>query len=263
MLGRATRAAWTDFTQPAIRELARPSATGPVDRNKQERGIGRGDAERETENPVRSSPPRLRARGTPSASSFRGRLEKNLKNRGDHQGAVRHAASALLAPFRKRRAAPLSEASSGEAPARAPIPRQPLPEVPVLLVSQYGSDGAALQQVLRGSRYMVVHADDLDHAARLLGHIVFPIILYACHNEADWQPALGRLLAGWRIPSIVLLAETYSQTFWEDSICRGVFDVLSRPLRADDILTVLDFAYTSWTLGLGVSAPGAAVAACE
>jgi DNA-binding NtrC family response regulator len=153
---------------------------------------------------------------------------------------VKKGTATLLARFRKRRAAP----------ARPSVPWPVQPQVPVLLASARDSDRLAIEGVLAATRYMLVPTASLNQASNLLSHVVFPIILYDCGFQGgDWQPALGRLIGAWRSPSIVLLSETYSHDFWEESVCRGAFDVLVRPFQTDDVLAVLDFAYTNWKLG--------------
>lgn len=153
--------------------------------------------------------------------------------------AVRSAASALLRPFQSRSADPR--------PASSPRPE---PRAPILLVSARETDLHAIENAISGSRYVVVPAS-LEQAATLLSHVVFPIILYDCRfPEADWKQPLARLVGAWRSPSIILLAETCSREFWEESICRGAFDVLTPPFQPDKVLVALDFAYTNWKLGL-------------
>jgi len=123
--------------------------------------------------------------------------------------------------------------------------------VPVLLASSRESDLAVIDGLLRGTRYVVVPAANLNHASKLLSHVVFPIILYdRFFHGSDWQPTLWRLIGAWRVPSVLLLSDVRDRDFWEEAVCRGVFDVLARPFHGDDLLAVLEFAYAHWQLGL-------------
>ncbi len=54
----------------------------------------------------------------------------------------------------------------------------PLAGVRVLLASDNGSDRSLVVSLLRDTRYLVVQAGSVRESARILSHIVFPVILY-------------------------------------------------------------------------------------
>lgn len=121
----------------------------------------------------------------------------------------------------------------------------------MLLASAQASDRSDLAAVLRGTRFVVVQAGNLRDAATILSHIVFPIILYdTSFDVADWRLGSKRIISSWRVPSLLLIANRYDAEFTGDSIRRGAFDILVRPLSAEWVISALGIAYIDWKLGM-------------
>jgi len=137
----------------------------------------------------------------------------------------------------------------------APSETAPLARVPVLLASAQEGDRSAVTDLLRGTRYVVVKAANSREAGKILNHIVFPIILYDAASDAtEWHLGLKKMISAWRVPSVLLLANRYDAELAGDSLRRGAFDILVRPLRATDVMPALEFGYLQWKLRLGRTA---------
>src|SRR5579872_1174713 len=125
------------------------------------------------------------------------------------------------------------------------------PLVPVLLASARPFDAVEIKDLLHGTAYMLVPAFSLGQAQNLMSHIVFPIIMFDRHFAGShWPATLAKLVSGWQTPVTLLLSEPCEAGFWEQSISRGVFDVLIRPLRSECLVPTLDLAHVHWKLGL-------------
>jgi DNA-binding NtrC family response regulator len=153
---------------------------------------------------------------------------------------VKKLASALVARLQELRIM-----SGGRSQARSDVAR-----VPVLLAADGELDRLSIDRLLSGTRYLVVPAADAKQAARLLSQVVFPIALYDCRDAAEWQMCVRPAPGHWHAPSIVLLANEGAKDLCKEPACCGAFDVLVRPFRAEDLVSVLDLAYTKWLTGL-------------
>jgi DNA-binding NtrC family response regulator len=127
----------------------------------------------------------------------------------------------------------------------------PLANVPVLLASANGSDRSVVVSLLRGTRYLVVQAGSVRESAKILSHIVFPVMLYdASFDVAEWRLGLKRMISAWRVPSVLLIANRYDAEFTGDALRHGAFDILIRPLSFEAVVPALEFAYLHWKLAL-------------
>src|ERR1035438_46221 len=69
--------------------------------------------------------------------------------------------------------------------------RQLAPITPILLASALESDRHAMQELLKDTGYVLVHASTWNEALNLTGHCFFPIILYdRLFDIIDWQLAV-------------------------------------------------------------------------
>lgn len=153
---------------------------------------------------------------------------------------MKNPASALLAHLRPRHPA------TGEFPKvrRAETP------VPVLLAAAGEADRLSIERLLSGTRYLPVSADSPNHAARLVTQVVFPIVLFDPFAGKDWQPSISRLIGGWRVPAILLLAEGGEVPCCRERQCCVAFDIMVRPFEAPNVIPILDLAYRRWMAGL-------------
>lgn len=121
--------------------------------------------------------------------------------------------------------------------------RQAAPVIPVLVVSALESDVHAVQDLLRGTRYVPVHAADWSSALSLAGQIVFPIILVDRSLDiTDWQVAVKRLVNSWGSPSVLLLSQTGEDGLRDELIRSGALGILVRPLVPGEVFESLGAA---------------------
>jgi len=122
--------------------------------------------------------------------------------------------------------------------------------IPVLVVSQRNEDHWQVRESLDKDQWLVVEARDWSAAMSLSQCLVFPVIV--CDRDLprpDGTTAVRSLASGWRTASVVLLTDQWDADLWESVLQQGGFDVLTRPLLADDVLAVLDTAYRQWVDG--------------
>jgi DNA-binding response OmpR family regulator len=130
--------------------------------------------------------------------------------------------------------------------------------IPVLVVSTRSEDHRHVCESLEKGPWLVVEARNWKAAMSLSQCLVFPVIV--CDRDLpgpDGNSTVRSLTGGWRTASIVLLTDQWDADLWESVLQQGGFDVLMRPLVADDVLAVLETAYRQWVDGR----PSAAVPA--
>lgn len=122
--------------------------------------------------------------------------------------------------------------------------------IPVLLISLGDAEKTSVREFLRGTRFLPVCADNLDHAAKLLSQILFPIVVYdPAPHTGEWEKRVGRLLRVWRRPMLLFPTSPGNTGFPENSVCGAGIYVLPRPLDGANFTAALDLAYRSWSEG--------------
>ncbi len=75
----------------------------------------------------------------------------------------------------------------------------------------------------------------------------FPIVL--CDRDlagGEWQDTLRLLHSVRDRPCVILLSNVADEYLWNEVVRRGGFDVLTRPFRKEQVVSMLEFAYTYW-----------------
>lgn len=136
----------------------------------------------------------------------------------------------------------------------AAVPTPPVAEeegqIPVLLALRRPSDQARMRLILHGTSFLPVLADGIDHACKIAGHIVIPVVVYdPFFDAADRQAAFRRKVGVWRAPSIILVCDSEAPEIGESSNRMSASSILSRPLRRETAIPALHSAYFHWKSG--------------
>jgi hypothetical protein len=129
----------------------------------------------------------------------------------------------------------------------------------VILASTHGEDQASLDQALLGTTWSVAPAGDLPVVRRGLLGARLPIVLYDRDLPGPhWQEAFEDLSSARRPAALILLSNVSDPYLWEEVVQHGGFDVLTRPFRREEVLSLLLFARThcSAVWPKGPSGPG-------
>jgi AmiR/NasT family two-component response regulator len=113
--------------------------------------------------------------------------------------------------------------------------------IPVLLASVAEQDRRALRQMLAQTAWSLIEPPDPLFELR---RAAIPIVL--CERDHLWQKRLADIKSARRDTCVVLLSDVADEYLFNEIVQRGGFDVLTRPLRRDRVLSMLDFAHQHW-----------------
>lgn len=105
-----------------------------------------------------------------------------------------------------------------------------------------------------GSRrgWEVLMANDWEEGLQLLSLRKTGVILVDRRLiEPDWQDSLRMLLRPNRTLCVVLISPTADDSFWEDVIRQGGYDVLKTPLDEKRVIETTQFAWKFWRVCTG------------
>ena len=121
------------------------------------------------------------------------------------------------------------------------------PAIPVPLGSNRDDDRLALQTLLQGTQWMPIQAANWTDLFRLARQVGAPVVLYDRDLPGlEWQKAIARLVRASSTPCLILLSDVSDPYLWDELVQHGGFDVLARPFQREEVLAMLDFAYTHW-----------------
>src|SRR5258708_5997667 len=116
-------------------------------------------------------------------------------------------------------------------------------KIPVLAVSEHRDDFSSLAKVDAGWSWAL----DLASALESLRRAEFPIVLLDRDvANGDWPSAMRQLLAIRNRTCIILISSVSDEYLWNEVVQCGGFDVLPRPIRKEQAVSLLDFAHTHW-----------------
>ena len=64
--------------------------------------------------------------------------------------------------------------------------------------------------------------------------------------EIDWRAAVRTLVTSKRHPCVILLSSVVDDYLFEELVKQGGFDVVAKPIRADELKRVLKLALSFW-----------------
>jgi CheY-like chemotaxis protein len=125
--------------------------------------------------------------------------------------------------------------------ARATAPN----ETRVLSVSNDREDHTVLQRILDGQPFLVSTAMSCEEALEYLGHDRACVVFCdQSMKDGTWRDLLGRASAAGEPPLIVVTSRLADEYLWAEVLNLGGWDVLTKPFQAQEVLHVLNWAWT-------------------
>lgn len=116
------------------------------------------------------------------------------------------------------------------------------------MASARGDDRSILRALLQGTHWAPVESTNWSEVIERLESVLFPVVLYDRDLPGlEWQKGVPALAAS-SACCVILLSDVFDPYLWDELVNRRGFDVLTRPFRKADVLSVLDFAHTYWKL---------------
>jgi FixJ family two-component response regulator len=124
----------------------------------------------------------------------------------------------------------------------------PGPPSGFILATAHPGDTGDLGEALRGSPWTVRTAGDLPGTVSGLADATIPIVLYDRDLPGpSWQEAFEALASVRKQAALILLSNVSDPYLADEVVEHGGFDVLTRPFRREDVLTMLLFARSHCT----------------
>ena len=121
------------------------------------------------------------------------------------------------------------------------------PAIPVPLGSGRDDDGLTFPALLQGTQWMPIQAANWSGMFKLARQVDAPVVL--CDRDLpglEWQKGVPRLVSASSTSCLILLSDVSDPYLWDELVRHGGFDVLTRPFQREQLLAMLDFAYTHW-----------------
>lgn len=134
------------------------------------------------------------------------------------------------------------------------------PQIPVLLVSPFENDHAALTSILRKPDFCLFRARSLRRADALLRKEAIPVVVVESRFPGGcWKDvwAAAQRAARRPPPRLIVVANREDDRLWNEVVHAGGYDVLAKPFESEELVGVITAAWDHWRLeteAAGVSA---------
>jgi DNA-binding NarL/FixJ family response regulator len=118
-------------------------------------------------------------------------------------------------------------------------------------------DRRLLANVSSVNRWAVLFVDSVTEAQTAAANLRVPVIL--CDRDlvgADWRETVSGLASSSPLTCVVLISRAADNSLWEEVIRSGGYEVLSRPLRPEEVVRVIKLASSFWNSMLKMPAYG-------
>jgi DNA-binding NtrC family response regulator len=121
------------------------------------------------------------------------------------------------------------------------------PEVKVLLISPSESDAVALRRFLSHTAWSLEVAGTLADALAKLEANAAPVIFCAqTVPDGTWQDALAMTSVLPYRPNVIVLSTQPDDKLWMEVLDSGAYDLLGKPLKADEVFRIISLAWLQW-----------------
>jgi DNA-binding NtrC family response regulator len=131
----------------------------------------------------------------------------------------------------------------GAIPNRMGLPSR----IPVVALVVSAQDRNVLASV-SGQKPLDVHfAESCEEGWAVAAQLTAPVILFDRDwPKTEWRMAVKSLAASPHRPCVVLMSGVADDYLWQELIRRGGYDVLPKPLRADNVARIVRLALSYW-----------------
>jgi len=123
--------------------------------------------------------------------------------------------------------------------------KQQPPDTPSGLLSVFADqqDSALLESIVKSSGWQVFTAGSIHEATQILHRNDVSIVL--CDHilpDGSWKLILGELRDLPHMPALIVASTLADDALWAEVLNMGAYDLLAKPLRADEVLRTIDTA---------------------
>jgi DNA-binding NtrC family response regulator len=119
--------------------------------------------------------------------------------------------------------------------------------ISILAVSPSEDDHRSLRHILQHSNWILNTSRTIAETRRFLEGNVVPVIVCARDlPDGNWEDLLDAVSAGPLPPQVVVTSDCADSSLWSKVLNRGGYDVLLKPLAADEVFGLLSLAWRTW-----------------
>lgn len=144
---------------------------------------------------------------------------------------------------------------TGVTPSRSLQPAR----IPLVALMAGEQDRRLLQQVCDLKQLEVHFVESCEEAGAVANELTAPIILLDRDWEGtEWRSMVQTVAASPHQACVVLMSGVSDDYLWQELVRQGGYDILPKPLRADDVDRAIKLALSYWVslAKTAVSAPG-------
>jgi DNA-binding NtrC family response regulator len=139
----------------------------------------------------------------------------------------------------------LRQGSAAPAEARHADPRRS--RVMIVSVLLEDQDRSLIAEVCYQNQWDVFFAKTCDEARQVSEQIKPHVILLDRDlADGDWRNFLSACAASSAGACTMLISKVADDYLWNEVVCNGGYDVLPKPLREQDVLRAVKFAWSYW-----------------
>ena len=127
-----------------------------------------------------------------------------------------------------------------------------MPPLAIIGLVTGDEDRRLLTGICRRNCWHLLFADTPEQARSALDKVKAPVIL--CDRDLPgkgWRETVGDLASSSHRACVILVSGVVDTYLWDEVVRTGGYDVLSKPLREDDVVRVVRLAWTYWNSATG------------
>lgn len=128
-----------------------------------------------------------------------------------------------------------------------PVARAEGAQITLVALVAGDQDRKLLSEIADRSRWSVHFADTCEEAWTELNRLKAPVIL--CDRDlpdAEWREVVQRMASSAHRACAILVSRVVDDYLWNEVIGKGGYDVLAKPLRADELIRSVKLAWSFW-----------------
>ncbi len=127
--------------------------------------------------------------------------------------------------------------------------RRDRPQIPLLLVSPFQDDHAALLSILRKPDFCLFRSRGLQQALAVLRRASVPVVVAECNLQGCCWKDVWTALQGVPhppLPRLIVAASRADECLWNEVVHLGAYDVLAKPFESEEVVSVVTSAWEHW-----------------